>query len=57
MSVSTEISDLEVVIDYIKNNVFPEKLFLYGESQGGFVSALTGAKRKDISGLVLLYPA
>ncbi|MBQ5333976.1 MAG: alpha/beta fold hydrolase [Oscillospiraceae bacterium] len=57
MSISSEISDLSTVIDYVKENTLPEKLFLYGESQGGLVSALTAAQRDDISGAVLLYPA
>ena len=35
-----------------------ERIFLYGESQGGFVSALTAAEMKeDIAGIALLYPA
>jgi acetyl esterase/lipase len=33
-------------------------LYLFGESQGGYVSAITAAERNDeINGLLLLYPA
>ena len=61
MSVLTEVADLEAVIDhvsalpYIRQNAF----LLMGCSQGGFVSALTAAKRKkaQIARLVLFYPA
>lgn len=57
MSVASEISDLNAVIEYVKESYLPEMLFLYGESQGGFVSALTAAQRDDITGAMLLYPA
>ena len=60
MSLFTEQADLEAVIkmmqklDYVDSN----NLFLLGTSQGGAVSALTGAKHPDkIKGMVLLYPA
>lgn len=60
MSLFTEQADLEAVIkmmqalDYVDSN----NLFLLGTSQGGAVSALTGAKHSDeIKGMVLLYPA
>lgn len=60
MSIITETKDLNNVIgmiselEYIDN----EKLFLYGESQGGFVSALTAAQCPEkIAGMALLYPA
>lgn len=60
MSLFTEQADLEAVIkmmqelDYVDNS----NLFLLGTSQGGAVSALTGAKHPDeIKGMVLLYPA
>ncbi|MGN1417481.1 MAG: alpha/beta hydrolase family protein [Oscillospiraceae bacterium] len=60
MSIATEQEDLRNVIRMIKDCDFSdnEKIFLYGESQGGFVSALTGAEMKDdIAGMALLYPA
>lgn len=60
MSISSEISDLKSVIAMLSECSFADKdrLFLYGESQGGFVSALTAAEMGEgIAGIVLLYPA
>lgn len=60
MSVLTEVMDLEAVIDHIIRLPYINKkqILLMGCSQGGFVSALTAAKRKEqISWLVLFYPA
>lgn len=59
MSVLTEVKDLETVIDYAQNLPYTgSELLLMGCSQGGFVSALTAAKRKEqVSKLVLFYPA
>lgn len=60
MSVFTEQTDLEAVIrmmqglDYVDSG----NLFLMGTSQGGAVSALTGAAHEEeIRGMILLYPA
>lgn len=60
MTIFTMISDLEGVIDDLSK--FPEvdktQVFLFGGSQGGLVSALTAAKRKDtIAGLAMYFPA
>ena len=60
MSVITEQNDLKAVIEMIKGCDFADtdKIFLYGESQGGFISALTAPDvREDIAGIALLYPA
>lgn len=60
MSVLTEADDLETIIDQLKkrSDVDPEHIFLWGESQGGFVSAYVAARRKqEINGLLLFYPA
>lgn len=60
MSIETEISDLMNVIAMLSECGFAdkEKIYLYGESQGGFVSALTAARMADkIAGMALLYPA
>lgn len=60
MSVLTEVTDLEAVIEYVRSlpYVNPESLLLMGCSQGGFVSALTAAKiNNHVSKLVLFYPA
>ncbi len=61
MSVLTEVMDLEAVIDYVLKLPYidgDKGVVLMGCSQGGFVSALTAAKRKEqISRLALFYPA
>lgn len=60
MTPLTEIDDLNDIMDYAKtlDYVDADKLFLMGESMGGFVSALVAAKRvKEVKGLVLWYPA
>jgi pimeloyl-ACP methyl ester carboxylesterase len=60
MSVLTEVSDLPAVLAGIGTADFadPDHIFLMGESQGGFVAALTAAQaRNRVKGLVLLYPA
>lgn len=60
MSIVTEKDDLLAVIDFVKQveYVDADNFFLYGESQGGCVSAITAAEvPDDIKGLVLIYPA
>lgn len=60
MSVLTEYRDLSNVMDQIKalDYVDGSQLFLFGLSQGGFVSAYTAAQRpNDVKGLILFYPA
>lgn len=60
MSVLTEYRDLSNVMDQIKalDYVDGNQLFLFGLSQGGFVSAYTAAQRPDdVKGLILFYPA
>lgn len=60
MSVLTEVMDLEAVIDHVVSLPYIDStcVLLMGCSQGGFVSALTAAKRgKQISKLALFYPA
>ncbi len=60
MSVLTEVMDLEAVIDHVVSLPYIDStcVLLMGCSQGGFVSALTAAKRrKQVSRLVLFYPA
>lgn len=60
MSLFTEQADLEAVIRMIQGFAYvdTEKLFLIGTSQGGAVSAITGAAHADeIHGMVLIYPA
>lgn len=60
MSVRTEQSDLSAVMDFVKAQPFTDaqSLFLLGQSQGGFVTAITAAARPDeVKAAVLLYPA
>lgn len=60
MSLKTEVCDLLAVIEMIKNldQVDDEKIYLYSESMGGFVSALTACENNvKIAGLFLCYPA
>jgi len=60
MTVFTEKQDLLLVFNYIKNldNVNTGSIFLFGGSQGGFVTALTAEELMDkIKGMVLYYPA
>lgn len=60
MSVMTEVSDLEVVMDAASGWDFvdEDRIVLLGTSQGGIVSAIAAARHTDsISGLVLMYPA
>lgn len=60
MSVLTERMDLEAVMDHVAALPYVDgaHILLMGCSQGGFVSALTAAKRKEqVSRLVLFYPA
>ena len=59
-SIKTEAADLSAVLDAI--SALPEvdrrNVFLFGQSQGGAVSAMVAAERpSDVAGLVLLYPA
>lgn len=60
MSIFTEQDDLEAVIAMVQelDYVDRENIFLMGTSQGGAVSAITGAAHsEEIRGMVLLYPA
>ena len=60
MSVLTEAADLAAVLEQIKalDFVDPDHVFLYGQSQGGFVSSYVGAEHpEDVKAMVLYYPA
>lgn len=60
MSVFTEQDDLNAVMDYMKalDTTDPDKLILLGESQGGFVTAITAAQRpEEIRAVIEYYPA
>ncbi len=60
MSPMTEVADLEAALLNFARQDFVDasRVALMGESQGGFVSAVTAARHvDDVAGLVLLYPA
>ena len=60
MSVFTEVDDLDVVVNILKNQNFVDKnnIFLLGQSQGGVVSTIEGPRLKEeIKGLILVFPA
>lgn len=60
MTPITEAEDLTLVIDFVRELEYVDetKLFLLGESQGGFESAYVAAKMPEkIRGLILWYPA
>lgn len=60
MSIFTERDQLNDVIEKIKSQNFVDldNLFLWGESQGGFVTAITAAQHnKDVKAVALFYPA
>ena len=60
MSIETEQDNLRHVIDMICGLPRADKtqIYLYGESQGGFVAALTSAEMPErFAGLFLIYPA
>ena len=60
MSVMTEVSDLETVIEAARgwNFVDANRIVLNGFSQGGIVSAITAARHPSgVAGLILCYPA
>ena len=59
-SIKTEAADLSAVFDVIRAlpEVDASKIFLFGQSQGGAVSAMVAAEKPDeVAGLILLYPA
>ncbi|MBQ8078446.1 MAG: alpha/beta fold hydrolase [Oscillospiraceae bacterium] len=59
MSVLTEAADLDAVIRGVLEipEADPDRLFLLGASQGGFVSTYAAARHPEVRGLVLLFPA
>lgn len=58
MSVLTEARDLNAVIDYFMDDPRFSDIYLWGQSQGGFVSSYVAAERpEDIAALVIEYPA
>lgn len=60
MTIVTEKEDLKAVINRVKawSEVDNDNIFLFGASQGGFISSLVADEYKDeIRGVILLFPA
>lgn len=60
MTIDTEKSDLNAVLDFVKGQPFVDKdyIFLMGQSFGGFISAIAAPDRdSEVRGMILLYPA
>ena len=58
MTVLTEAKDLMCLVQTLYAEPYVSAVYLWGESQGGFVSAYVAAKQPDlVEKLVLLYPA
>ena len=60
MSVLTEADDLTAVLEQVRalDYVDDSQVFLWGESQGGFVSSYVAARHADeVKALILFYPA
>lgn len=60
MSVLTEAEDLSCILQSFRSDsrFSEDEIFLFGGSQGGFISAYAAGEHPDeIAGLVLLYPA
>lgn len=59
MSILTEAADLEAVLDGLlaRDDVDPENVFLWGESQGGMVETIVASRRPEqIRGMIALFP-
>lgn len=58
MSVLTEAEDLSAVVEHFKSDARFDRIFLWGASQGGFVSSYVAAARPgDIAAMALEFPA
>ena len=58
MSVLTEAKDLMAILDYFREDARTGDVFLWGASQGGFVSTYVAAMRpNEVKALVVEYPA
>lgn len=59
MTIQSELDDLRLVIDHVRSlpEVDPDRIYLMGESQGGFLSSLMGSAYPGIAGLILWFPA
>lgn len=55
LNISSQVQQLEALIQYVSSLVNIEHIYLFGESQGGLVSLL--ANKDLVDRLILLYPA
>ncbi len=59
MTVLTEAADLEAVLDGItkRDDIDPDNVFLWGESQGGLIETIVAARRPEqIKAMIALFP-
>ena len=59
MSLATELTDFEAVVDMVREQDFcdADNLYCMGEGQGGLIATMVASTRHDkINGLILLYP-
>ena len=59
MTIPSEQEDLKTVVEHIKKLpwINKDRIYLFGNSQGGFVTALTAPELDGIAGLFLEFPA
>lgn len=58
MNLDTEKEDLRAVIEYVLKSMETERLYLFGASHGGLVTALLAEEIEDkAEGIILQYPA
>ncbi len=57
MTLGTEKEDLHAAADFALRTSGAERVFLFGGSQGGLISALVAEERRDVCAMMLLYPA
>lgn len=59
MTIPSEQEDLKIVVEHIKKLpwVHKDRIYLFGGSQGGFVTALTAPELEGIAGVFLEFPA
>ena len=57
MTLATETEDLHAAVDEVLRVSGARRAVLFGGSQGGLVCALAAAERRDVCGMMLLYPA
>lgn len=54
MTLETELEDYEVILEAFKNY---QHIYIWGESQGGLLTALMAERHPELDGAILYYPA